>query len=82
MKPVIRVTPGLMQGQTEVFAEWMQGWHLYVLEYSVSVFSNSASMLIAMLGLSGHSNGYQTTVTVARNINILSCHIIFLDTGL
>ena len=35
--------------------------------YSVSVFSNSASMLIAMLGLSGHSNGYRATVTMARN---------------
>jgi hypothetical protein len=25
------------------------------------------SMLIAALGLSGHSNGYQATVTIARN---------------
>ena len=56
-----------MQGQTGVFAERMQGRHLYVLGYSVSVFGNSASMLIAMLGLSGHINGYQTTVAVARN---------------
>ena len=69
-----------MQGQTGVFAERMQGRHLYVLGYSASVFGNLASMLIAMLGLSGHSNGYRTTVAVARNIGLgssssLSCLI-------
>ena len=61
------VTAGLMQGRTGVFAEQMQGQHLYILGYSVSVFGNSASILIAMLGLSGHSNGYRTTVVVAHN---------------
>ena len=70
MKPVTWVTAGLMQGQAGVFAERMQGRHLYVLGYSASVFGNSASMLIAMLGLSGHSNGYRTTVAMARNRNI------------
>ena len=67
MKPVTWVTAGLIQGQTGVFAEQIQGQHLYVLRYSASVFGNSASMLIAMLGLSGYSNGYQATVAVARN---------------
>ena len=61
------VAVGLMQGWTGVFAEWMQGWLLYVLGYLVSVFGNSVSMLIAMLGLSGHSNGYRATVAMARN---------------
>ena len=65
------VIAGLMQGQTEVFAERMQGQHLYILGYSASVFGNSASMLIVMLGLSGHSNGYRTTVAVARNSSCL-----------
>ena len=45
----------------------MQGWHLYVFEYSVSVFSNSVSMLIVTLGLLGYSNSYQATVTMAHN---------------
>ena len=64
------VTAGLMQGWTGVFAEQMQGWYLYVLGYLVSVFGNLVSMLIVALGLSGHSNGYQATVAVARNIFI------------
>jgi hypothetical protein len=64
---VTGVTAGLMQGRTGVFAERMQGRLLYVLGYSASVFGNSVSMLIAALGLSGHSNGYQATVTIARN---------------
>jgi hypothetical protein len=62
------VTAGLMQGWTVVSVEWMQGWHLYVLRYSVSVFGNSVSMLIIMLGLLGYSNGYQTTVAMTHNI--------------
>ena len=73
------VTVGLMQGQIGVFAEQMQGWHLYVLGYSASVFGNSASMLIAMLGLSGHNNGYRTTVAVARNsvsVTIIAMEIV------
>src|SRR5580692_6251561 len=61
------VTAGLMQGRTGVFAEWMQRRLLYVLGYSASVFGNSVSMLIAALGLLGHSNGYQATVAIARN---------------
>ena len=69
------VTAGLMQGRTEVFAERMQGWHLYVLRYSASIFGNSVSMLIAALGLSGHSNGYRATVAVARN-NQLQHHMM------
>ena len=68
-KLVIGVTAGLIQEQTGVFAERMQGWHLYVLRYSVSVFGKSASMLITMLGLSGYSNGYQATIIIARNTN-------------
>ena len=60
------VAAGLMQGQTGVFAEWMQGRHLYVLGYSASVFGNLVSMLIATLGLSGHSNGYRAIVAMAR----------------
>jgi hypothetical protein len=64
---VTGVIAGLMQGQTEVFAERMQGRHLYVLGYSASVFGNSVSMLIATLGLSGHSNEYRATVAVIRN---------------
>jgi hypothetical protein len=77
MKLVIGVIAGLMQGRTGVFAERMQGWHLYVLGYSVSVFGNSVSMLIATLGLSGYSNGYWATVAVIRNsYHLLSqlCH--------
>jgi hypothetical protein len=66
---VTGVIAGLIQGRTEVFAEWMQGQHLYVLGYSASVFGNLVSMLIATLGLSGHSNGYQATVAVIRNRN-------------
>jgi len=50
---VTKVAVRLIQGQTGVFAERMQGQHLYVLEYSVSVFGNSASMLIASLRLIG-----------------------------
>jgi hypothetical protein len=67
MKPVTRVIAGLMQGRTGVFAERMQRWHLYILGYLASIFDNSVSMLIATLGLSGYSNGYQATVAVARN---------------
>jgi hypothetical protein len=67
---VTEVIVGLMQGQTGVFTEWIQGWHLYILEYLASVFSNSVSMLIAMLSLSGHSNGYQATVAMIRNRGI------------
>ena len=62
------VTAGLMQGQTEVFAEQIQGRYLYILGYLVSVFNNSASMLIMMLGLSDHSNEYRAIVAVAYNI--------------
>jgi hypothetical protein len=62
------VTAGLMQGRIGVFAEWIQGRHLYILGYLASVFGNSVSMLIMTLGLSGYSNGYQATVAVARNI--------------
>ena len=51
-----QVTVGLMQGRTGVFTERMQGQRLYVLGYSASIFGNLASILIAMLGLSGHSN--------------------------
>jgi hypothetical protein len=65
---VIGVIVELMQGQTGVFAEWMQGRYLYVLSYSASVFNNSVSMLIMTLGLSSHSNGYQATVAMIRNI--------------
>ena len=61
------IAAGLMQGRIGVFAERMQGRHLYILGYSASVFGNSVSMLIATLGLSGHSNGYQATVAMARN---------------
>jgi hypothetical protein len=57
----------LIQGQTKVFAEQMQGQHLYVLEYSVSVFGNSANIFITILGSSGHSNKYQTTITITHN---------------
>jgi hypothetical protein len=64
---VIRVIAGLMQGRTGVFAEQMQGRYLYVLRYSASVFSNSVSMLIATLSLSGHNNGYQATVAIVHN---------------
>jgi hypothetical protein len=57
----------LIQEQTGVFAEQMQGWHLYVLGYSVSIFSNSMSMLIVTLGLLGHSNRYRATVAMICN---------------
>jgi hypothetical protein len=50
----------------------MQGWHLYILGYSASVFGNLASMLIAMLGLLSHSNWYQATVAVIHNIFIVT----------
>jgi hypothetical protein len=66
-KPVTGVITGLIQGRTGIFAEWMQGRHLYVLRYSVSVFGNLVSMLIVTLGLLGYSNGYQTTVAMIRN---------------
>ena len=66
------VTAGLIQGQAGVFAEQMQERHLYVLGYSASVFGNSVSILIMMLGLLGHSNRYRTTVAVAHNSNPLS----------
>jgi hypothetical protein len=65
---VIEVIAGLIQKWTEVFTEWMQRWHLYVLGYSVSIFGNSVSMLIATLGLSDYSNGYQATIAMTRNI--------------
>src|SRR5580692_9379225 len=74
------VAAGLMQGRTGVFAERMQGRHLYVLRYSASVFSNSVSMLIATLGLSGHSNGYRATVAVVRNISHPFSFIVLLTT--
>jgi hypothetical protein len=64
---VTGVIARLMQRRTGVFAERMQGRHLYVLRYLASVFGNSVSMLIATLGLLGHSNGYQATVAMARN---------------
>jgi hypothetical protein len=64
---VIGVITGLIQGQIGVFAKQMQGQYLYILGYSASVFSNSVSMLIVMLDLSGHSNGYQATVAVIHN---------------
>jgi hypothetical protein len=70
VKLVTVVIAGLMQGQTGVFAERMQGQHLYVLEYSASVFGNSVSMLITTLGLSGYNNRYQATVAVIYNNNI------------
>jgi hypothetical protein len=64
---VTEIITELMQEQTEVFAEQMQGWHLYVLGYLVSVFSNSASILITTLDLLGHSNRYQATIAVICN---------------
>jgi hypothetical protein len=67
MKPVIGVIARLIQEQTGVFAEQIQGWHLYVLRYLASVFGNSVGMLIAMLGLSGHSNRYRATVAMICN---------------
>jgi hypothetical protein len=67
MKLVIGVIAGLIQGRSGAFAEWMQEWHLYILRYSVSIFSNSASILIVTLGLLGYSNGYQATVAVICN---------------
>jgi hypothetical protein len=70
VEPVIGVIVGLMQGQTGVFAEWMQGQDLYILSYSASIFGNSVSMLIAILGLSGHNNRYQATVAVICNIKL------------
>jgi hypothetical protein len=56
-----------MQRWTGVFAEQMQGWHLYVLGYLVSIFSNLVSMLIVALDLSDYYNGYQATVAVVCN---------------
>jgi hypothetical protein len=70
-KLVTGVIVGLMQGQTGIFAEWMQGQYLYVLGYLASVFGNSVSMLIAMLGLSGNSNGYWATIAVICNILLM-----------
>jgi hypothetical protein len=69
---VMEVTAGLMQGRTGVFPERMQERHLYVLRYSASVFGNSVSMLIAMLCLSGYSNGYWATVAMAHN-RVIGC---------
>jgi hypothetical protein len=43
---------------------------LYVLGYSASVFGNSANMLITILDLSGHSNGYWATVAIIYNNNL------------
>jgi hypothetical protein len=68
---VTEVIAGLMQGRTEVFAERMQEQHLYVLRYSASIFGNSVSVLIATLGLSGHSNMYWATVAVICNIQYI-----------
>jgi len=67
MKLVTGVIIELMQGQIEVFAEWIQGWHLYILRYSASVFGNSVSVLIVMLVLSGHSNRYRVTIAMTCN---------------
>jgi hypothetical protein len=64
---VTGVIAGLMQGQIGIFAERMQGRHLYVLGYSVSIFGNLVSILIATLGLSSYSNGYRATVAVICN---------------
>jgi hypothetical protein len=55
---VTEVTVRLIQGWTRVFTEQIQGWYLYILGYLASIFSNSVSILIAILGLSGYSNGY------------------------
>jgi hypothetical protein len=74
---VIGVIAELMQGWIEVFAERMQRQYLYVLGYSMSIFSNSVSMLIIMLGLSGYSNGYQATVAVIHNNCYNSTNHIF-----
>jgi hypothetical protein len=74
------VAAGLMQGQTGVFAEQMQGRHLYILGYSASLFGNLVSILIATLGLSGHSNGYRATVAVAHN-SILILTLILINIG-
>jgi hypothetical protein len=70
----------LIQGRTEIFAEWiqrqigvftewMQGRYLYVLRYLVSIFSNLASILITMLGLSDYSNRHQATIAMTHNKN-------------
>jgi len=64
---VTGVIVGLMQRQTGIFAEQMQERHLYVLGYSVSVFGNSVSMLIATLDLLGYNNRYRATVAVIYN---------------
>jgi hypothetical protein len=60
----------------------MQGQHLYILGYLASVFGNSVSMLITTLGLSGYSNGYQTTVVTACNKFVcwlqLNMSVVFL----
>jgi hypothetical protein len=74
---VTGVIAGLIQRRIGVFAEWMQGRHLYVLRYLVSVFSNSVSMLIATLGLLGHSNRYRATVAVIRN-KLIRAPLLFL----
>jgi len=66
---VIGIIARLIQGRIGVFAEQMQGQNLYILGYSVSVFSNLASMLITILVLLGYSNEYQTTVAVIYNSN-------------
>jgi len=64
---VTGIIAGLMQGWTGVFAEQMQEWHLYILRYSASIFGNSVSILIVMLGLLGHSNEYWATIAVIHN---------------
>jgi hypothetical protein len=64
---VTGVIVGLIQEQTGVFTEQMQGQHLYILGYLMSIFGNLVSMLIATLGLLGYSNGYRTTVAVICN---------------
>jgi hypothetical protein len=45
----------------------MQGWYLYILRYSVSIFDNSVSILIIILGLSGYNNRYRATIAMTCN---------------
>jgi len=64
---VIGITAELMQGQIGVFTEQIKEQHLYVLRYSVSIFSNSVSILIVILGLSSYNNRYWATIAMAYN---------------
>jgi hypothetical protein len=73
------VTTGLIQGQTGVFTEQMQGQYLYVLGYLASVFGNSVSMLIAMLSLLSYSNRYRATIAITHNIKYLKSCLLGLD---